>query len=100
MNTTLTRIAVTMKAGEVLATKSSTTIGTLPAMTYKSAGQKFIARYGKCGNEKNCPFYETGITLMVDGVEVATGAYSVVIKDAVQAWAKSCGVENPSVILR
>jgi len=100
MNTTLTRIAVTVKNGEILPTKTSIAVGNLPVMTYKPAGQRFIARYGKCGNLKNQPFYEGGIILTVDGVEVATGAFSVVIKDAVEAWAKSQGAERVSVIIR
>jgi hypothetical protein len=35
MNSTLTRIAVTVKNGDILPTPSSKKIGTLPTITYK-----------------------------------------------------------------
>jgi len=99
MNSTLTRIAVTMKNGQILPTPSTKAIGTLPLMTYKNVAGDFIYKYGTWAGEKQ-PLCQFGITLLVDGVEVGTGAHSVMIKDAVEAWAKSHGIEKVSVMIR
>ena len=97
---TLTRIAVTMNNGQILPTPSTEAIGTLPLMTYSRTEDDFIYKYGTWAGKKNQPLYQNGITLSVDGVEVGTGAYSVMIKNQVEAWAKSHGIENASVMIR
>jgi hypothetical protein len=100
MNSTLTRIVVTMKNGVIGPTASTQKLGTLPLMTYKIVDGSFIYKYGTWGGQKNQPLYRSGITLTVDGVEVGTGAYCVMIKDAVEAWAKSHGAERVSVTIQ
>ena len=97
---TLTRIAVTMKNGQILPTPSTEAIGKLPVMTYTFLEDDFIYKYGTWAGKKNQPLYQGGITLSVDGVEIGTGAYSVMIKSQVEAWAKSHGIENVSVMIR
>ncbi len=99
MNTTLTRIVVTMKNGVINPTASTQKLGTLPLMTYKQVPGDFVYKYGTWAGEKQ-PSCQFGIALTVDGVEVATGAYSVVIKNAVEAWAKSHGAERVSVTIQ
>ena len=99
MNTTLTRIAVIRKNGEILPTPSTKAIGTLPIITLVPTNTKFI-EYGTWGGKKNQPIPKPGITLMVDGVAVATGAGTTTIKKYVEDWAKSHGIEKVSVMIR
>jgi hypothetical protein len=99
MNSKLTRLVVTMKNGVINPTASTQKLGSLPLMTYKHVVGDFIYKYGTWAGEKQ-PLCQTGITLTVDGVEVATGAYSIVIKNAVEAWAKSHGAERVSVTIQ
>ena len=100
MNSKLTRLVVTMKNGVINPTASTQALGALPLMTYKRAEGSFIYKYGTWAGIKNQPLYRTGITLTVDGVEVGTGAYCVMIKNAVEAWAKSHGAERVSVTIQ
>jgi hypothetical protein len=97
---TLTRIVVVMKNGTISPTASSQSVGTLPVITYKGVEGRFIYKYGTWAGKKNQPLQVSGITLTVDGVEVGTGAYCVMIKTAVEAWAKSCGATKVSVTIR
>jgi hypothetical protein len=96
---TLTRIAVTVKFPMVLPTPSTQAIGTLPTITLVRTNTKFI-EYGTWGGKPNQPIAKAGLTLMVDGVAVATGAGRTTIKKYVEAWANSHGIENVSVMIR
>ena len=93
MNSTLTRIAVTVKNGEILPTPSSKKIGTLPTITYKTTGNNCFA--------KNQTVYsQPEIAIYVDGVEVEVGARFEAPHNVIARWAKSLGVQNPSITLR
>jgi hypothetical protein len=97
---TLTRIVVAMKNGVINPTASTEAIGKLPVMTYTFVEEHFVYKYGTWAGKKNQPLYRRGITLTVDGVEVGTGAYCVLVKSQVEAWAKSHGAERVSVTIQ
>jgi len=99
MNSKRTRLVVTMKNGVINPTASTQKLGSLPLMTYKYVAGDFIYKYGTWASKRQ-PLCQTGITLTVDGVDVATGAYSVVIKNAVEVWARSHGAERVSVTIQ
>ena len=90
---TLTRIAVTMKNGQILPTPSSKKIGTLPTITYKATGNNCFA--------KNQTVYaQPEIAIYIDGAQVEVGAHFEAPHNVIARWAKSLGVENPSITLR
>jgi hypothetical protein len=93
MNSTLTRIAVTMKNYQILPTPSSKKIGALPTITYKATGNRCFA--------KNQTVYsQPEIAIYIDDTEVEVGALFEAPHNVIARWAKSLGVENPSIIIR
>ena len=83
----------------VLPTPSTEAIGTLPTITLVPTNTKFI-EYGTWGGKTNQPIPKPGLTLMVNGAAVATGAGRTTIKKYVEEWAMSHGIEKVSVMIR